>query len=91
MRRIVAVACLVALSGCSSVSGLFSSDNDSDDEPVAVTAPVPVAVAAPDDSFCRNVAVQDAAGKGYDDATQKRIAQQSYLQCRTMYGAVTSR
>lgn len=87
MRRILVVACLLALGGCSAVSDLLSFDKTSDDQPVAVQseAPAPVA-AAPDDSFCQNVALQDATRGAFDPETQKRMAAQSYSQCRAIYG-----
>jgi len=53
----------------------------------AAAAPMPVAMAQanPNDQFCRNVAAQDAADKGFDQATQARVAQQSYSQCLTLF------
>jgi hypothetical protein len=93
MRKVLFLGLLVALCGCSQVSGLLSFDSPDDDQPVATadTAPAPVAALVPDDSFCQHVAAQDATSGAFDEATQKRIALQSYTQCRTIFGGATSR
>lgn len=88
MRRIFVVGFLMALGGCSDISSLLSFDSKSDDEPVTVqtAASAPPARPAPDDSFCRDVAVQEATRNGFDDATQKRVATQNYAQCQAFFG-----
>jgi hypothetical protein len=43
------------------------------------------AAPAPDDSFCRDVATQDASGSGFDKQTQARVYIRSYQQCTTVY------
>lgn len=52
----------------------------------AVSAPAAeAAAAAPDNTdFCRSVAMQDAGGNGFDQATQQRVYARSYAQCITM-------
>jgi hypothetical protein len=91
MRKVLFLGLLVALCGCSQVSGLLNFDSPDDDQPVVTAAAEPVPVAAPSqDAFCRHVAAQDATSAAFDDATQRRIAQQSYTQCQAIFGGATS-
>lgn len=93
MRLVACLGLCLLLSGCSDLSGMFSSDSNADDDTVQTEAaadPAPVAApaAAPaprDDSFCRNVAANDANSYGYDQATQARVAQQSFAQCQATF------
>lgn len=85
MRGIVAIGFLVLLGGCAQISDLLSFDDKADDQPVVAQTAAPVTPPPPDDSFCRNVALADASDKGFDLATQKRIATQSYEQCHSVY------
>ncbi len=50
------------------------------DEPEAVETPA----AAPENNFCRSVAMQDASDNGFDQATQQRVYTRSYAQCVTL-------
>lgn len=51
-------------------------------------APVPLAAQQPAiNPFCQSVAVQDAAGSGFDTATQQRMIQRGYAQCNAIFGA----
>jgi hypothetical protein len=85
MRGFVALGFVVALGGCSSVSDLLSFDSAPQEEPVTQAAAVPAPATAPDDSLCQHVAVQDATGNGFDPVTQKKVAAQSYAQCRAIF------
>lgn len=85
MRRIILMSLLVVLSGCSDVSSLLSFGDKTDDEPVVEAVTAPVAPPAPDDSFCKAVAVEEATQNDFDTETQKRVAAQSYAQCRTIF------
>jgi hypothetical protein len=88
MRLLVCAGLCALLAGCSgNLSDLFEFDHHEAEVPEAAAAPAPVvaAQANPNDQFCRDVAAQDAAGKGFDQATQARVAQQSYTQCLALY------
>lgn len=53
---------------------------------VTAAAPTPLAAAAaPNDSFCRAVATQDATRNGFDAPTQTGVFQRSYTQCLAIY------
>ena len=57
--------------------------------PVTSASPPAEAAAAPppaNTEFCRSVAMQDASGNGFDQATQQRVYARSYAQC-IMLGA----
>jgi hypothetical protein len=86
MRRIFVVGFLMVLGGCSDISSLLSFDSKPDDEPVVAQAAAPAARPAPDDTFCRDVAVQEATRNGFDEATRKRVVTQSYAQCQAFFG-----
>ncbi len=49
----------------------------------AAAAPAGIA-AAPENNFCRSVAMQDASDNGFDQATQQRVYTRSYAQCVTL-------
>jgi len=88
MRRLAFAVLALTLSGCA--SGLLDfggSDSDAEAEVVAqAAAPAPVAPqVAANDQFCRAVATQDAVGHGFDEATQAKVATQSYQQCVSIY------
>ena len=92
MRLLVCAGLCALLSGCSGdMSDLLAfGHHDADTAEAAspaAAAPMPVATAQanPNDQFCRNVATQDATDKGFDQATQARVAQQSYSQCLTLF------
>jgi len=86
-KHALALACLVLLSGCDSMDGIFNSDPDEDVAPAAQAAQAATAPAAPaHDAFCRAIAQQDATGFDFDTATQQRVAQRSYAQCLSIYG-----
>ena len=91
MHRVLILTFVAMLGGCARMSSLLSFEDKPDSPPAAAEAAAPIAVPPPDDSFCRNVAAQDASASGFDEATQKRIAQQSYAQCHAIYGNTTSR
>jgi len=85
MRLVACLGLCLLLSGCSGFTDMFDSAPDEDAAPtetVAQAAPV----APPDDAFCRNVASDDATGHGYDTATQARVRQQSFDQCKAIFG-----
>ena len=81
MRQIIIIALLAALCGCSEITSLMGDKSEIE---ASVARPAPSAPPQ-DDSFCRNVAVEDATGKGFDEATQKRVAEQSYLECHARH------
>jgi hypothetical protein len=95
MRIPALLLILPLLAGCSDTdwSHLMSFDGSRDHQEVAeaAAAPVPAApasAAAPASSaFCMGVAKQDATSNAYDQATQARVAQQSYQQCVGIFGA----
>lgn len=88
MRLLACAGLCLLLSGCSGdLTNLLDFDHHEAEATETAAAPVPVAAASanPNDRFCRDVATQDAAGKGFDQATQARVAQQSYTQCMMLY------
>jgi hypothetical protein len=98
MKKIlVLTACMavsVLLGGCSDAdwnnalnyTGLGAEDDAAAEAPVqAVPATAVAAAPAPDDSFCRDVATQDASGSGFDKQTQARVYIRSYQQCTAVY------
>ena len=90
MRAIVAIAAALLLTGCSDMpDNLFSFDSPQE-EAAAPAAPQAApqqqtAAVSPNDSLCRAAAQQDATGNGFDQATQQRVAQQSYAQCIALH------
>jgi hypothetical protein len=56
-------------------------------EPVVPAQAAPAAAQpAADNSFCQAVAIQDASGNGFDDATRQRMVRRSFQQCVAMFG-----
>jgi hypothetical protein len=90
MRAIAAVAAALLLAGCSQMpDNLFGFDSPQEEAPAAPQAAPQQQAAATvssNDSLCRAVAQQDATGNGFDQATQQRVAQQSYAQCIALHG-----
>ena len=87
-KHFLALACLVLLSGCDSMDGLFNSEPDEDMAPAAQAVQAAAAPAvSTHDAFCRAIAKQDATGFDFDTATQQRVAQHSYTQCLSIYGS----
>ena len=88
-RTLLALGCLVLLSGCGMDMNNLLSFGDRDEDTVTAepaAPPTPVAAAAPsNDAFCRAVATQDATSNGFDPATQQKVAVSSYTQCLTIY------
>lgn len=98
MKKIlVLTGCLAVsalLAGCSDAdwnnalnyTGLGSGEDAAAEAPVQ-PVPATAAAAAPaqSDSFCRDVAAQDATGSGFDQQTQARVYARSYGQCMTIY------
>jgi hypothetical protein len=90
----VSLAIPALLAGCSDAdwnnalnyTGLGSGEDAAAEAPVQ-PVPATAAAAAPaqDDSFCRDVAAQDATGSGFDQQTQARVYTRSYGQCMTLY------
>ncbi len=72
-------------------SGLGTDQQAAVAMPAPAPVPQPQAAAAPDTSFCQAVAKQDAAGDGFDAATQSRVFQRSFQQCVALFGAADSR
>jgi hypothetical protein len=85
-KHVLALACLVLLSGCDSMDGLFNSEPDEDMAPAPQAAQAAAPAASTHDAFCRAIAQQDATGFDFDTATQQRVAQHSYAQCLSIYG-----
>lgn len=79
MRLFACLGLCILLAGCSDYG-----DDAGSAVAVPVVAPAPAPVAM-DDSFCRNAAAGDANGHGYDQATQARVTQQSYAQCKALF------
>jgi hypothetical protein len=85
-KHFLALACLVLLSGCDGMDGLFNAAPDEDAAPAPQAAQAAPAAPA-HDAFCRAIAQQDATGFDFDNATQQRVAQHSYAQCLSIYGS----
>lgn len=51
----------------------------------AAAAPAPQSAPAAPDPFCLGVARHDAAGKGFDQATEGKVTIRSYQQCVTLF------
>jgi len=93
MRLPALLLLLPFLAGCTDAdwNHLMSFGGSRDREEVTqaaatAPAPAPVAAAPASNAFCTNVAQQDATGNGYDQATQQRVALQSYQQCVAIFG-----
>ncbi len=56
-----------------------------------VAAAMPPSIAQTNTEFCTAVAKQDAAGDGFDDATQTRMFQRSFQQCVTLFATAAPR
>lgn len=90
----VSLSFCALLAGCSDTdwnkalnyTGLGSEDDATAESPVqAVPASAAAAAPAQDDSFCRDVATQDATGNDFDKQTQARVYIRSYGQCMAIY------
>jgi hypothetical protein len=94
MRVPVLLFVLPLLAGCTDADwdNVMSFGGIRDRQEVAeaaapAPAPAPAAAAAPaSNAFCLGVARQDATGNDFDQATQQRVAQQSYQQCVAIFG-----
>jgi hypothetical protein len=89
--RIVAVlAAGLLLSGCGTSFTDLVMYPFADDAPPVPDKPATVADATPvqtPNAFCRAVATRDATSNGFDGPTQAKVAQKSYAQCVTLFGA----
>jgi hypothetical protein len=95
MKKRFALTFCFLLAGCTDADWdhvmNFTRLEDADATPVEASSPVvavaPAAIAAmpagepANADFCRSVAAQDAAGNGFDQATQQRVFARSYAQC----------
>jgi hypothetical protein len=93
MKKILVLTVCALLAGCSDAdwnnalnyTGM-GGDSDTAEAPVQ-PAPATAAAAPPvqNDSFCRDVATQDATANGFDQPTQARVYARSYGQCMMVY------
>jgi len=92
MRLPVLLLLLPLLAGCARGDWDYLTSFGTSREAQARPAPQTVARAAEapaqpaPDPFCLAVARQDASAKGFDAATEARVAQRSYLQCVGIFG-----
>ncbi|OJT95015.1 MAG: hypothetical protein BGN82_07595 [Alphaproteobacteria bacterium 65-7] len=103
MKTLSLLLCALLLAGCSDLERWTSFQrSDAPDMAEAAApppatqmsatqvqaAPAPLAAQQPVlNPFCQSVAAQDAAGNGFDTATQQRMIQRSYAQCSAIFGA----
>ena len=102
IRMIAMIFAGFLLCGCSTWNGAMSyvglGESDQDAQPAAASAaeraptPTPPAQASTPDDWCRQVskaASEEAAGEGFDPATQQRRAESTYRQCIAPSGAAS--
>ncbi|MGA7676327.1 MAG: hypothetical protein WCA78_14935 [Rhizomicrobium sp.] len=72
--------------------GLGESDQDAQPAPAAEAVPAPPVQASTPDDWCRQIAKaasEEAAGEGFDLATQQRRAETAYQQCVAPAGSAS--